>query len=299
MRSAGPACMRCCRRPPRCPLMTSALFYHYLPDVAIAQLMFLLGLTAVVLGALGLAAGGRHRAAAAPRGRRASASPAWPRPGPLSGWPARLGRRPAANVIPALHDAANDRLIAYTPVCGQAAGCRSACTRPTGLPARRDGRPGARAPRERLAAGRAGPGGPGRRGDLIPSNDAAIAGVPPVFRLLRAGTPDGPRSGRHQHVQELSAVHLVTLFVVGADGFVFMGPRAAPRPSRPSTRPAREGGHGHSDGTADPGTAHAKAEQIAAAVRRFAALPAAARHAWLAAHLAALRAGHITLAQLP
>jgi len=39
--------------------------------------------------------------------------------------------------------------------------------------------------------------------------------------------------------------------------------------------------------------------QAHAAAERFAALPAAARHAWLATHLAALRAGHITLAQLP
>jgi hypothetical protein len=39
--------------------------------------------------------------------------------------------------------------------------------------------------------------------------------------------------------------------------------------------------------------------QIAAAARRFAALSSAARHAWLAAHLQALRAGHLTLAQLP
>ena len=39
--------------------------------------------------------------------------------------------------------------------------------------------------------------------------------------------------------------------------------------------------------------------QVDAAAQRFAALPAATRHAWLAAHLAALRAGHLTLAQLP
>ena len=45
------------------------VFYHYLPDVAIAQLMFLLGLTAVVLGALGLA----RAADAGPRLRRAAA----------------------------------------------------------------------------------------------------------------------------------------------------------------------------------------------------------------------------------
>ena len=38
---------------------------------------------------------------------------------------------------------------------------------------------------------------------------------------------------------------------------------------------------------------------VYAAAVRLAALPAAARHAWLAAHLAALRAGQLTLAQLP
>jgi hypothetical protein len=35
------------------------------------------------------------------------------------------------------------------------------------------------------------------------------------------------------------------------------------------------------------------------AARRFAALPAATRHAWLASHLAALRSGRLTLADLP
>jgi hypothetical protein len=38
---------------------------------------------------------------------------------------------------------------------------------------------------------------------------------------------------------------------------------------------------------------------ITAAAHRFAALSAGARHAWLAAHLAALRAGTITVAQVP
>ena len=36
-----------------------------------------------------------------------------------------------------------------------------------------------------------------------------------------------------------------------------------------------------------------------AAAQRLAALPAPARHAWLVQHLAALRAGRITLGQLP
>ena len=39
--------------------------------------------------------------------------------------------------------------------------------------------------------------------------------------------------------------------------------------------------------------------QVTAAANRFAALSPAARHAWLAAHLPALRAGHITPAQIP
>ena len=37
----------------------------------------------------------------------------------------------------------------------------------------------------------------------------------------------------------------------------------------------------------------------ALAARRFAALTPAARHAWLAGHLAALQAGRVSLAQLP
>jgi hypothetical protein len=41
------------------------------------------------------------------------------------------------------------------------------------------------------------------------------------------------------------------------------------------------------------------AEAQAAAVTRFLALPASARHAWLLSHLAALRAGHITLNEVP
>jgi hypothetical protein len=41
------------------------------------------------------------------------------------------------------------------------------------------------------------------------------------------------------------------------------------------------------------------ASQQAAAARRFAAQPPAVRHAWLASHLAALRAGRVTLSEIP
>jgi len=46
------------------------------------------------------------------------------------------------------------------------------------------------------------------------------------------------------------------------------------------------------------GSSSAVVRQLAAQ-QRFAALPAAARHAWLISHLAALRAGRITLSEIP
>jgi hypothetical protein len=41
------------------------------------------------------------------------------------------------------------------------------------------------------------------------------------------------------------------------------------------------------------------AAEVSAATKRFAALSAGDRRAWLATHLAALRAGTITVAQIP
>jgi hypothetical protein len=95
------------------------VFYHYLPDVAIVQLMFLLGLTVVVLGALGLArtarGGLRLRRVAAVLGVAGLAAT-----GTAIGLVGTAHQGTAGEIIPALHDAANDRLIAFTPVCGQA-----------------------------------------------------------------------------------------------------------------------------------------------------------------------------------
>jgi hypothetical protein len=60
---------------------------------------------------------------------------------------------------------------------------------------------------------------------------------------------------------------------------------------RAKQRAAAEGGGPGGPRQVNPGTQ--------AAAERFAALPAQARRAWLAAHLPALRAGRVTLAQLP
>jgi hypothetical protein len=43
----------------------------------------------------------------------------------------------------------------------------------------------------------------------------------------------------------------------------------------------------------------APSELVTAAAAKFAALPAATRHAWLAANLTALKGGRITLARIP
>jgi hypothetical protein len=279
----------------------TGLFRHYLPDVSIAQLMFLVGLTLVVLAALGLP----RAADAGPRLRRAAAVIAvagLAAAGTAIGLTGTARTGAYGTVIPALHDAANDRPIPYTPVCGQAAGV-PVCVHPAYrnfLPAMT----AALAPVLREIASL--PGAPARVdqvvvNDLMASNGAAITGVPPVFRLPVPATPDETSFGQNAgtFTSYLQAT-LVTGFVVGAHGFVFLGP-AAGTPAQQAVVLAllQKAGTATQTGGGPENSQHAKAEQVAAAARRFAALPAATRHAWLAAHLAALRAGRITLAQLP
>ncbi len=279
----------------------TGLFHHYLPDVSIAQLMFLIGLTLVVLAALALPPG----ADAGPRLRRAAAVIAvagLAAAGTAVGLTGTARTGSYGTVIPALHDAANDKPIAYTPVCGQAAGV-PVCVHPAYrnfLPAAT----AALAPVLRQIAGL--PGAPARVdqvavNDLVPSLGAVITGVPPVFRLPVQGTPDETSFGQNASTFRTSLqTTLVTLFVVGADGFVFMGPPGG-SPAQQAVELAllQKAGTATQTGSGPANGQHTKADQVAAAATRFAALPGASRHAWLAAHLAALRAGDITLAQLP
>ena len=98
----------------------SGIFYHWLPDLPIARIMFLAGIAVAALGLTGLPAraGGRWLRGAAAVLALAGVASAGTGVG-LAGT-ARLCAH--GMVIPALHDAANDTPIAYTPVCGRAAG---------------------------------------------------------------------------------------------------------------------------------------------------------------------------------
>jgi len=226
---------------------------------------------------------------------------------------ARLG--PHGIVIPALHDAANDRPIPYTPVCGHGAGL-PVCLNP----AYRSYLAGVTAALAPVAGQVAGlPGAPVRATQVGAAYDPGeggagqamtISGNPPVLRMpvgaLALPGAFGWTSGEFNDQYRLLFVHAFT----GAD----YGPgTAAQRAVQAAllqdtgvpiaTQPKVLSSVGlpswaRVTGGPTPGPEPAKGPVYVAA-RRFAALPRATQHAWLAAHLGALRSGHLTLGQLP
>src|SRR6266536_3173709 len=152
------------------------VFYPYFPDLAIAQMLFLAGLVAAALAALGLpaAAGGRWlrcaAAAAAAAGLLAAGT------GVRLAGTSRLEAQGV--VIPALHDAASDKPIAYTPVCNRAA--VPVCLHP----AYRSFLPAVTAALGPVLSEVAGlPGAPARVSQVA-INGQPISGSPPVFHLF-------------------------------------------------------------------------------------------------------------------
>ena len=283
-----------------------ATFYPYLPDLSIAQVIFLAGLTVMVLGALGLPAesGGRwlRRAAAAvtAAGLLAAGTAV-----ALAG----TGRMDPHGMIaiPALHDAASDRPIRYHPVCSHTA--IPVCLNPayTGyLPAvtaalgpvlsQVAGLPGAPVRISQAAATyHQGPGNSVSIGMAGPR----ISGGPPAYQLLLPDQLAGPTmtiSEFAAQVRSGAGPNILANFLAiarsGASqaqqavmtGLMKAAAVAQPAPPAP--------------GVPQPAGAPLSAPVYSAA-QRFAALPPAVRHAWLMRHLAALRGGRITLAQLP
>jgi hypothetical protein len=300
----------------------SGIFYPYLPDLPIARVMFLAGIAAAALGLPGLPAraGGpwlRRAAAAVTLAGVASAGTAIG----LAGT-ARLG--PHGMVIPALHDAANDRPIRYTPVCGHAAGV-PVCLNP----AYRSFLPDVTAALRPVLGEVAGlSGAPGRVTQVAgaySSRDGGggqavtISGRPPVLRVpLDAEDLPGAFGGTTAQFADQLRLMTVHAFVgagAGAGTAAQQAVQAAllqgaglPFATQPAIlasfglpswavatmqEQAREQARGRPPGPP------AATGPVYAAARRFAALPPATRHAWLAAHLGALRSGPLTLEELP
>jgi hypothetical protein len=95
---------------------------------------------------------------------------------------------------------------------------------------------------------------------------------------------------------------LVHAVIVGSSGEYVTGPDGSQGFQPDFGTPAQQAvmnGLLKAIGTAAPPTRQTQEAQFTAATARFAALPAATRHAWLLQNLTALKAGAITLARLP
>jgi len=225
---------------------------------------------------------------------------------------------PHGMVIPALHDAASDRPIPYTPACGHAAGV-PVCLNPA------YGRylPDVTAALRPVLDEAAGlPGTPVRAVQVAATYAAdqdvhlsptavipaeTIGGSPPVLRLPlgHLNLPGAFGSDQPEFVNQLrlqfvhafvnagpgagtAAQQSVQAALLQGAGVPFAAqPKVLAIDGLPPSGPPAPDGPGPASGP------------VYAAARRLAALPAAARHAWLAAHLAALRSGQLTLGQLP
>jgi hypothetical protein len=306
------------------------VFYPFLPDLAIAQLMLLGGVAAAALGALGLAParGGRWLRGAAAGLTVAGVAAAATAVG-LTGT-ARIEAH--GIVIPALHDAATDRPISYTPVCARSA--VPVCLHPAYRALLPDvtaalgpvldeitGLPGAPVRVTQVAVTGAQPSpqnGIAFGGPVLSGHPATL--LLPLSGLSLAGEGNTTAAQFTQQLRTQEAPMILYALVglplgVGSSGPAIVTPH--PRPGAAAQfaiasalaqaaglEPAGLELHGgQSRGQQSTGPAPGVGAQPSggqyAAAQRFVALPAAARHAWLATHLAALRAGRITLSEIP
>ena len=322
----------------------SGIFYPYLPDLPIARMMFLAGIAVAAIGLLGLPAraGSAWLRAAAAIVTIAGVAAA----GTAAGLAGTARLTPQGMVIPALHDAANDRPIPYTPICGRAGGipvCLSPAYRRYLAEVTADlrpvlaevaGLPGAPARVTQVAgqytsglvegeaasdtaclqnAAACGPAGPQDSVHVKISSRPPVLSLPlDEFNTLPGATPGSasqfdqelPLLSVHAFVGAGSSAGTAAQQAVQAALLAHAGIPFAQEPAALSwfavpqwagqdlqqLIPASETTIGPSSKLGGP---------IFAAARRLAALPPATRRAWLAAHLTALRAGQLTLGQLP
>ncbi len=301
------------------------VYYHVPPDVSIAQVMFMGGVLLVMVGLLTLlpaarvpgvrglsfAAGRRLTAVAAAAvacGVAASAT-AFSLAGTaqyslMTGWE-----------IPALHDAADDQAVPYTLDCTGSA--FKVCIHPAFEPYL-----GAMsAALQPAAAEIAGlPGAPARAEMTTGVALPAVAGTTSVYDYSTEQEGYGgesfwatPAIARTADWEQGWQQDFITWFVSGpaeqdspgptpaqeAVAIALLAKIGAPVPQYPQfSQPGTQSSASSASGASGTQPA-ASAVQITAAARGFESLSSAARHAWLAANIAALRSGTITLAQLP
>lgn len=286
----------------------SGLFYPYLPDLPMARTLLMVGILVAILGLLGLPlshAGRRARLAVVVvivAGIAAAGTAVG-----LAGT-ARTG--PHGVTIAALHDAADDRAIPYTPVCATA-GTVPVCVHPayrrylpdvttalTPVLAEITGLAGAPTQVNQIAAVYA-------SGDGGYAPEAAIRDNPATLFLALGSDSSLPGSGAFSTATTTDTDFENLLRLLSVDAFI-NGDANGGGPAQqvieaalladagvPYTAQANLWGEvGHTPA----GTATAA---VYSAAQHFAALPASTRNGWLTDHIAALRAGQITLEQLP
>ena len=307
------------------PFIDVGVYYHVPPDVSIAQVMFMGGVLLVMVGLLalpaarvpgvrGLSFAGRRwlavvAAAGVACGVAASASAfslaGTARYSLATGWE-----------IPALHDAADDQPVPYAPACTGSA--FTVCIHPAFEPYL-----GAMSAALRPAAAEiAGlPGAPVRAEMTLGYTLPAVAGTTSVYdySVEQEGFASfwaTPAMARTADWEQAEQQNFITWFVSGPAERDSPGPTPAqeavaiallakigapvpqyPQFSQPGTQMGESSASSASGGSGTQPTA--SAAQITAAASGLESLSSVTLHAWLAANIAALRSGAITLAQLP
>jgi hypothetical protein len=288
----------------RAPDVAVGVFSPYLPDLFIAQVMFLGGIALAALGALGL-----RRASGGPWLRAVAAAvviAGLAATGTALGLAGTARYEPQGVVIPALHDAGSDRSIPFTAVS-------SGGGIPILLhPAFRASLSSIMAALEPLLRELAGlPGAPVSVDQVVATSQAGptLRGHPPVFdftigQVLAGSSPYAGAAGR-------TAGRLIFIDTVVSGGSNQRGPGVFAGPPTVTGGPAQKAVEAVllkevgvplvSSGDPRPGSVSGPALGTAAyaAAERFAALSPSARHAWLATHLIALQAGKVSAAQIP
>jgi hypothetical protein len=301
------------------PLGDDGVFYHAAPDVAIAQVMFIGGTTVALLGVLALfpLLRGPYRglfAAAINRTGRSLcvAAVALLATGIAAAWTAfaltgtaQLGVSGWA--IPALHDTASDQPVPYTPDCTGTAfkmclhpafasylGSANAALQP--VAAEIAGLPGAPVGTAMVAAGDGvyGTDGLSSANPSLVDLNGFITGAPPVYVYTSDAfwaQPWGDQVGTRSWDAGFEQQFLTAFFTQPRSSSVGSAQQAVI-----TALMGRAGYTPHRFQKTDDSATWA---QVAAAVQRFEALSPGARHAWLASHLPALRAGQVTPAEIP